>query len=351
MLLDTWKITGDGFHFGEHGLGQEETAESLGADSLFAAMIARLVELEGEPAVEDFMRAFQDGNPPFVLSSTFPYAGHVLFFPLPASSVLKPGKMAGEIGQAHVKDLKKVQYVSEDLFRGLLSGESLADYFASAHRLQGNSLLVSPAEVQTLPKELRLEDAELWSLTRRPRVTLGRSPQTSTIFFTGRVAYSNDCGLWFGIRWMVEDTRLKNQVANLFMELGDAGLGGERSVGFGACQIESTGKLELPDTTGGCWVSLSRYLPRADEMDALMSEAASYRLETIGGWLDSPSRRGQRRKLIHLIAEGAVLGPCERPVPGRIVDARPSYESDPDPLGHAVYRSGLALAIDLKGVQ
>ena len=150
---------------------------------------------------------------------------------------------------------------------------------------------------------------------------------------------------------MVQDKLVPVKEGNLFAELGDAGLGGERSVGFGACQINFTGTLDLPDHTGGQWVTLSRYLPREDEMSALMDKGASYRLERIGGWLDSTSRRGQRRKATHIIAEGSVLGPLERGVPGQIVDARPAYESDPDPLGHAVYRSGLALAIGLKGGQ
>ena len=81
MLLDTWTITGKGFHFGKHGLGQEETLIHLPSDSLFAALAARLAALKGSQAVAEWMQPFCDGDPPFVLSSAFPFAGKVRFFP------------------------------------------------------------------------------------------------------------------------------------------------------------------------------------------------------------------------------------------------------------------------------
>ena len=341
MHIETWNITGNGFHFGQHGLGQEETALTMPSDSLFAALVARLA-VQDAAAVDAFIKPYMGADPPLVLSSTFLRAGQVHFFPEPARTWQpKESSIAP-------KALKKVLFLSEALFRELLAGKALAELYPDALMLQDGKALVSQAEVKLLPAEIK-KDAKLWVIERRPRVTLDRVTSGSSIFLTGRVAYAPGCGLWFGIRWLKESGGLKAQVAGLLAELGDAGLGAERSTGFGACQIEAGPQIELPDAPGQPWITLSRYLPRAEEMPALQDPQAAYRLAEVGGWLDSPVRRGQRRRPIHMLLEGAVLGPLAQLVPGQVIDVRPSYATDPDPVGHAVYRSGLALAVGLKG--
>ncbi len=42
MQLESWTITGNGFHFGKHGLGQEQTYITMPSDSLFAALVSRM---------------------------------------------------------------------------------------------------------------------------------------------------------------------------------------------------------------------------------------------------------------------------------------------------------------------
>ena len=106
--------------------------------------------------------------------------------------------------------------------------------------------------------------------------------------------------------------------------------------------------MDLPDPRpDASWVALSRYLPRREEMPALAHEAAAYQLTTVGGWVDSA---GQRRRRLHLLAEGATLGPVGRGAPwGQVVDVRPTYATESDPVGHPVYRYGYALAVGYGG--
>lgn len=346
MHIQSWQITGNGFHFGRHGLGQEETSASLPSDSLFAALVYRLAEGQGQAAVEDFMVTFLESEPPFVLSSTFPFAGQVRFFPTPLQS--PSGKPPGREG-LRPKDLKKVQFISESLFRRLLAGESLVDLYPESVKLQDGAVLAERADLERLPEAMSKGEARLWAVELRPRVTLGRAAQNSSIFFTGRVVFAQECGLWFGIGWQSGDQALKQLVNSLIMELAETGLGGERSVGFGACQMLETGKIQLPEARQTLWVSLSRYLPRKDEMSALLHPQARYGLVNVGGWLDSPVRRGQRRRVVNLVIEGSVLGSVERAIPGQVVDVRPRYKTDQDPLGHAVYRCGLAFPVGIQG--
>ena len=105
--------------------------------------------------------------------------------------------------------------------------------------------------------------------------------------------------------------------------------------------------LELPDPAGKPWVALSRYLPRPDEVSALSDPQAAYSVETVGGWASSMERKQERRRVVRMLAEGSVLGPVERPVPGQVVDVQPVYEGVRS-FGHAIWRSGLAAAVGIE---
>lgn len=342
MQLETWTITGAGFHFGRHGLGQEETSVHLPSDSLFAALAARLAALQGAAAVDAWLEPFRANAPPFVLSSTFPFAGSVRYYPAPA------WKGQAEKSGADAKQLKKVQFISEKLFQAVCAGKPLADLFPQAHYRAG--LLTHPDEKPGLPETILGGEQRVWEVEKTPRVALGRVVQNSQIYFTGRVQFAPGCGLWFAVRWLEQDAARQALFENLLADLGEAGLGGERSVGYGACSFERMPAApELPLAENQSWISLSRYLPQPDEVGALAAPSSAYSLVRVGGWLVSPVRRDQRRRTVNLIQEGAVLGPLPRSVPGQVVDVRPRYKAVNDPLGHPVYRCGLAFSTPFKG--
>lgn len=338
MQLDLWYINGTSFHLGRHGLGEEESGEHFGSDSLFAALVARIVERRGAPEAERFVQAAQADDPPFVFSSAFPRAGEVLLFPTPLElpSGLKPAA-------PKFKDLKKCKYVSRPLFDALIAGNSLAELYPQSKPLQRGVVLV--ARDQTLPQTVQ-RDEKIWTIDKRPRVTVGRVAADSAIYHTGQTVFHQDCGMWFAVRWLRRDNALAPLLAETLADLADAGLGGKRSVGFGRCAIEARGTLELPDAEGAHWVSLSRYLPRADEMDALRNGRA-YAIQRVGGWAQASAQKDERRRAVRMIIEGSVLGRVPRAVPGQIVDVQPDYAGT-RPLGHAVWRSGRALAIGVR---
>lgn len=343
MQIQSWSITGQSFHFGLHGMGQEETSPTMPSDSLFAALVARLARSAEAAQVQQFCQPFVEGNPPFVISSTFPRAGAVRFFPPPQASRRPPKE---KIDGQDAKAFKRVAFVSEKLFHRLLEGKMLSE-LTDVRTMQSEKLWLTEEEFQSLPAELQKE-GRVWGEEQRPRVTLDRASQASTLFFTGQVTFAPGCGLWFGLRWLTEDAALKKQVGGLLNDLALAGLGAERNSGLGAAEIQGSGEISLPDPSGA-WVSLGRYLPAADEISILGNPASAYTLKNVGGWLDSPMKTGQRRKSINLLAEGSVLGAWPGKTPGRIEDVRPRYQGAEDPLGHPVYRNGFALAVGLKG--
>ena len=347
MQIQSWSIQGRSFHFGLHGLGQEESSATMPSDSLFAALVARLARSGTAQEVDAFCQPFLDGSPPFLITSTFPLAGSVRFFPPPLSSRRPPEDVTSN--RTDAKAYKRVDFVSEQVYRRLLDGSMLSDEVVGVHKIQAGKVWISHDESRRLPESVQ-EPGRLWVDEQRPRVTIDRATQASNLFFTGQVTFAEGCGLWFGIRWLDADEPMQQRVRSLLDDLSDAGLGAERNSGLGAARIKDLGKLELPDPLKR-WTNLSRYLPRPDEMPILGSAGSAYTLQRVGGWLDSPVRSGQRRKTVNLLAEGSVFDSLPRPVPGQMAEVSPRYlvNGKPEnPLGHPVYRSGLALAAGMK---
>jgi len=359
MQIDTWKIKGGGFHFGEHGLGQEETLITFPSDSLYAALLVRLAFLEGDESVASFIQPFLEGKPPFLLTSTFPIIenkdenGKVIdtirFYPMPTIPRSKEDEGEEEKIGFHYKDVKKIKYVSEDIFKGLIAGKPFSSFLTKAITMQGKKVLLTEEERQKLPEPFKQhpEATKIWEVEQRPRVTIERTSNQSSIYHTGRVYFAPDCGLWFAIHWL--DEAYKPKVETLLEDLADAGLGGERSVGFGSCTIEQAEQIDLPVQTDSTWINLNRYLPAQDDILALQDETARYSIKRVGGWVTSPTGLGQRRRAVNLITEGSLLGKLSNPFPGTVVDIRPSYETNQDPLGHPVYRIGYAFPVATQG--
>jgi len=349
MNLKTWSLTGSTFHFGEQGLGQEETRPFWSSDSLFAALVARLAALKGEQAVQDWLKPFLDGSPPFLLTSLFPFAGEVRFFPVPLAAQLPDGRSLPQGVKA--KDLKKVQFVSENLYRQLLTGKSLLDVHPAHAEIHGGKIWLTGEEKQKLPPPPQKgEPFRMWVIEKRPRVTVERATNASTLYHTGTVHFALGCGLWFGVQWL-DPAADKALFAQLLSDLGEAGVGAERSAGYGKGKFEQKGTLELPDPEK-MWTSLSRYLPRREEMPAFSGERAAWKVQTVAGWLDSPQKSGQRRRALNLIQEGATfsLPAGLQPPFGRVEDVRPRYKTGGKyPIQHPVYRSGLTVAVGYGG--
>lgn len=346
MKLETWTISGDGFHFGLHGLGQEATAIHWSSDRLWAALMARLAEQRGGAEVQRLAKALSDSQPPVAFSSLLPRAGDVRFFPTPLRP--PPADLREDV---RPKDLKKLKWLSESVFRRVVAGERLDDLYGK-HQKHSN-LLLTKDELDRLPRSIQpgkenQPTERVWAVERRPRVAVGRAERQSQIFYTGRVTFARDSGLWLAAHWL--DESWKPNLTAALEDLMVSGMGGERSSGFGVATLKSGQPLTLPDTTtDGPWVSLSRYLPRKDEMEALLWGQAAYAIEQVGGWVDSPHNKNQRRRTVRLLSEGSVLGPVARRAPGDIVDVQPDYNGN-QPLTHPVWRCGVALAVGLKEV-
>jgi len=355
-----------GLHLGAHGENPHKVSVSLPSDSLFAALLDVFGRAGGDP--QSFAAPFdaESPDPPLLLSSAFPFAGGVRFYPLPVD---RRRLFSPEAAQKAGKLLKRIQFLSEGLFRLALQGQRLDDWLfppdeagepRAGLALQDGALWMARDEVQRLPEGFRkavklhaLRHHPVFSLAQTPRVTIDRITSASNIFQAGRVTFAQGCGLWFGVAWRQPDRPVAGQEGPTYRQafsraldlLQHDGLGGERSAGYGAFGFTEGQAISLPEPLpGAAAFLLSRYHPRPAELPAALSvPGAAYQLVFVGGWLRTPSGPAQRRKRLALLAEGSLAAPPAYPA-GDLVDVRPEYGGAPS-VPHPVYRSGLALAV------
>ncbi len=373
-----------GFHLGARGVNLGEALAYLPSDTLFSAL-AHAARRSGDLAalLDPFISG---GPPPFRLTSAFPFAGGVRFYPMPADL---RGLFSEDALQNERKTLKHARYLSEGLLRAVQSGAWRKDWFppkkkenglAGNHKapppvvsLQGGSLLLSPAEVGRLPEAFRagpekldiLAERIVWKNTPAQRVTLDRLSSASSVYQVGKVSFAEGCGLWFGVAWNGPKAALQQTFERVLALLQDDGLGGERTSGYGQFVYQVQPALSLPDPADGQpGLLLSRYHPCPSELpDALTAPGAAYNLVAVGGWIHSPDGASLRRRRVQLVAEGSLV--ClPRGLGGGVVNVTPVVSGQPviveegspaaeeantlqpegPSLPHEVYRYGLAIA-------
>jgi CRISPR-associated protein Csm4 len=314
-------------HLGEHGIGLEETAEFAHSDTLFGALCFGWVEAHGSGALEELLGQFLTGKPPFVISSAFPRLGQIRLFPRPLLPL--------PVGEGAAEELKDVRWVSEGLFRRWLAGENLTAE-VGPETVRGE-VWVSGAEAARLPQA---RGEARWTAVLRPRVALHRVSSASNLYYVGGVYFAPGCGLFCLV--LAEDGAAYGRVRAALEALGELGLGGERSLGFGRFAVEDAGPWEVPDGQGR-FVTLSLYHPTAAEVDAgVLGPEAAYRLAVRSGWVASAAWPGRRRKWVRMLTEGSVLAGRGAGFYGDLADVTPD---DRPPGAHPVYRYGYAFPV------
>ncbi|HNR45949.1 MAG TPA: type III-A CRISPR-associated RAMP protein Csm4 [Anaerolineaceae bacterium] len=357
-----------GLHLGK-GPDLEDSGISMPSDTLFGALMITWLQLGGDP--EAFVRPFCDGAPPFLITSAFPYAGQVRFYPTPVDLRSLFANWAA-ISSKMRKKLRRVHFISESLMQYVLQGKPLDQWLfpedeqtdpTTGLTLQGNTFWLLSSEVDQLPETLRKADGKAipnWALrkaviyveNRTPRVTIDRLNNASTIYHAGNVRLAEGCGLWFGVHWRDRKARLEpngetfeKAFEQAMASLAHSGIGGERSSGYGAFSYQTGAMVQLPDPRPGApGLLLSRYHPSRTELpQTLSADQAAYAIATVGGWLQTFSGAAQRRKTIALVTEGSRIYPPTWPA-GDMVDLKPEYSNEAGMLPHPVYRYGYGLA-------
>ena len=320
-------------HQGEFvGIERESVLEWVPSDTLWAAIVSTWNALGFDTAAR--LAGCENGGSttPFIVTSAFPRAGDLRFYPAPPHLPAHVG--LEELG----KRAKKIRLLSLGVLQALCAGQTPP--CQEENFLHGGNLWLTTQELdraRSLLQEDESGNMVFWRRQTVPHVTIDRTSNASNLFHTGRIVFAKNCGLWFASRGQDE------WVSQAINYLSESGLGGLRSTGHGAFTWKQ-GSDDLPAVDSGWGLCLSRFAPASEDevRKGLQEPASSYRLITVGGWCQDDQGHPWRRRSIRLVAEGALL-PAQ--LQGKLVDVRPLEPETWLGEQRPVWRNGLALFI------
>ncbi len=301
----------------------------LHSDTLFGCVCWAIREVFSEARLEELLKQFASGDPPFLLSSAFPFRdneseGRTHFYPRP---MLMPTELEipkNEDDAKHQKKFRKVKWVSEEILDKFVSGTwSETDYYASdTWDTEG-------------PREKTVEVQH----NTIDRLSGGTTP-SGNLYSLTEYAIS-DGGLFFlldGETDVVEGT---------FGFLEHFGIGGDSSLGKGRFEIEVTdANLPAVPEDADRFMTLSLYTPRESEMATVRTDGAWYNLVVRKGKVGGPFLRVEDfwKKSLTMFSEGSTFPMTEQKTFGH----NPIVKGIADGLPFNVQHYGYAFQIHIK---
>lgn len=327
-------------HFGEVGIGMEESRDRARSDTLFSGWINAYARLFGKDAVERLLDdAFLAKSPQIAMSSTFLYHQdrdkYTYYLPKPLAFPQSQNSDNNPLTDDLVllKEYKKRKQLPLEIWKKWYRDRNFEKSDLTAEKLKS--------------------DIQLTKTDTLPKVALDRNTSASNFYHTGFswFRYESDtdyAGLYFLIRFEKENNTSENLLKAALYLLGEEGIGGERSSGAGRFEVEYWGNLpqewqelvkESQDNKYYCLVSLWGQ-EHDKKLPSDWSEGARYELIERGGWVGSPfSGRQVKRKKVTMFAEGSVFKYSPQ---GQLVNVTPDNFNR-----HQIYRNGIALSLPI----
>jgi len=315
----------DFVHFGAAGIGLEGSDHRLHSDSLFSGLINAAALLFPKERVDSLLNDFVTGKAPFKLSSTFLYRGGTYYFPKPLA--LSPNlKSAGRFGREYGKQLKKLKFLPLHLFV----------------KWQRNDIFQTPDLDSLVTVNREYETGYVSALL--PRVVLDRSTAASEIYHCALVRFTENAGLYCLIE--LTDTAFENQLFAMFRMLGEQGVGGERTYGYGRFDVdfltpdENFAPLFEPAPHASHFMTMSLVSPAENELPQVQQSLYAYDFTERRGWIfSSTTRENAKRQSLTMLAEGSIFS---QPLPGHLRKVTPDHWQQ-----HPIYRYGCAFHVPL----
>jgi CRISPR-associated protein Csm4 len=225
------------------------------ADTLFGAMATALGVIYGSEAIEEFTERFWEGAR---ISSAFPYDGKRLFLPRPLTTDLW---LLNHRDIPDFKRLKSTRYLTLEDFQKALN-------------LEPFSYTEMPYRVVDMPK-----------------VALDRVTNNSSLYFWEEIRFKPNAGVYF--LYQGDDRTLREYIEPALRYLGDSGLGGKGTWGYGIFDFRIE-EVEIKTPKGEAFVTLSNTLPTKTPV--------LWRLLRKGGW----TAWGRKPKM-NFIEEGSII--------------------------------------------
>ena len=349
--MNNWKLGKLNFgrsyaHFGELGIGMEETSDRLRSDTLFSAWIVAYARLFGKDAVEELLQQFVNNaqSPPMRISSTFIYRdnGAIYYLPRPLKFPIK--YLAGDGDLEFFKAYKKLKYLPLEVWQRWYQGEG----FIESDRSE--VIAGTKGKSNGHRQQAGIFDyKQACKTAREPKIAVDRITRATNLYHTGFVQFQwqqngnrieSLAGLYFLLYFPEHNPQLEHKLQAALHLLGEEGIGGERSSGAGRFEVEW---LPLPPAwqkvvtfSGGTHHTLMSLFWELPLPEGFLNDAR-YEIQARGGWIPGQQLR---RKMVRMFAEGSVF----RSAPlGKLADVTPREFTI-----HPIYRSGISLSLPIR---
>jgi CRISPR type III-A-associated RAMP protein Csm4 len=290
------------------------------SDTLYSAITSAMARLGWlEEWLEDTARAAQ---PAVRFSSCFPFIAGTLF-------VVPPRSLWPPPASARVR-WKGARFVPISVVETLAAGQTLSE---ENWTVDGASECLTPIGSQG-PFRVAVR-----SSAAVDRQGMAVDPHSSAC-----LEFAPNAGLWTLAAFAHDAARERweNRLRGALRFMGDSGIGGERSRGWGRAEVEiatPAGFFPTPDPSAeAAWWMLSMFHP--SDADVIDWQRGNYALQTRGGRVESGAGWGESKKPARMVVEGSVLVSATEPR-GSAADVAP------EGFPHPVYRAGFALAIPI----
>jgi CRISPR type III-A-associated RAMP protein Csm4 len=322
------------WRFGPASGARDRVDRIYHSDSLFSAISIAFLRLG---LLEDWLAATTTSAAAVRLSSCFPFQGETLF-------VTPPATHWPPAASTRVR-WRGARFVPLSLVRDLLAEKTPDEARWSVDG--ASECVVPPERGRSGPFRTAI----------RSNAALDRITGDALVHSTACLEFSPDAGLWAAVAFAGEEARDRwaEPVKGAFRLLADSGFGGERSIGWGRSAAPEFADGALPDLLLPAlraseiaetapeppprnWWLLSLFTP--SEADRVDWTRGQYAVLVRGGRVESAAEWGAAKKWTRMIAEGSVLTAESSPLGS-------ARNVAPEGFPHAVYRSGVALALPI----
>ncbi len=357
--MSVWKLVRLNFcrnpvHFGELGIGIEETGERVRSDTLFSAWVNAYARLFGGREVENLLQRFLDlPQPPVRISSTFIYrqkgTNFVYYLPRPLKL---PRNYPGD-DLKFFKTFKKLKYLPLDIWQRWYQGVGFTTEGEECDRAELEETTNKSRASGALHLAGAFDYGTTFKKDQLPKVAIDRVTRATNFYHTGFVQFEGEpngngtnsrSGLYFLLQFPETDRDLENRLYAALNLLGEEGLGGERSSGAGRFEVDNWSDLpadwqnvvSFEEGTHHYIISLFWQLP----ITQYWLTNSSYEIIERGGWIGSPfSGQQLRRQKVQMFAEGSVFASIPS---GQLADVTPERFN-----AHRIYRNGISLSLPI----
>lgn len=289
----------------------------LHSDTIFGALLSAINELYPE-IIDDLLLKFQN-TPPFLISSAFPYVftnknEKIRFYPKIITNQGTGDSLSNE------KKFKKVDYIEEETFFKLASGEIKESDLINElkeYKINDKLLFKKNTEIQG-----KVKDATI------PNNRINRITGVAEPFYSEGYNFNN-IGLFFLVEFNEEDfnenIKYETIIKSAIKFLKDRGFGKDISTGKGHFnyEFEDTNLKDLSLEKGNYFISLSRFIPNDEDLNKI-DKYSAYEI----GLKRGKNSRGENKKQIRFFSEGSTF-PDYKKFYGKIVqvgDKTPAIE-------------------------